>query len=64
MKTQKNQELIVKALQDEVIIQRQIIENQATILGMKETQIYQSQLKIDKLEDEISRLFWSYNRPN
>lgn len=71
METQKNKDLLIQELQNEVKILNDIMTNQATIMGIKDVIIYRCKKRIDELEadkqeliHESKSLFWSFNRSN
>lgn len=71
METQKNKDLLIQELQNEVKILNEIMTNQATIIGIKDMIIYRFKEQVDQLEGENQKLihqskslFWSFNRSN
>lgn len=71
METQKNKDLLIKELQNEMKILNEILTNQATIIGLKDTIIYRFQERIDELEADKDGLvaqlkspFFNFDRTN
>jgi hypothetical protein len=64
MDTKSNQERIIEGLQEEREILLKLLDNQAIIIGLKETIIYQQKAKINELESQVSRQFWTLERSN
>jgi hypothetical protein len=71
METQKNKDWLIQELQNEVNVLKEIMTNQATIIGIKDMIIYRCNEKIgeleakkQELEHQSKRLFWSFNRSN
>ncbi|MEZ4904336.1 MAG: hypothetical protein R2822_22590 [Spirosomataceae bacterium] len=64
METPKSENLLVRELQNEIVLMQQLIETQSKILGLKEVQIYDKQAKIDQLEADRKDLFWRFDRQN
>jgi hypothetical protein len=71
METKKNKDLLIQELQNEVNILKEVMTNQATIIGIKDMIIYRFKEQVDQLESENQKLinqskslFWSFNRSN
>lgn len=75
METQKNNEQLIKALEDQVQTLKAILESQLKIIGIKDIQIYQFREKIndleyqyqektDDLEYQVKNLYWGFPRSN
>ena len=64
MESKNNQERLIEELQQERELLLKVLDNQAIIIGLKETIIYQQKAKINELVSQFSRLFWTLERSN
>lgn len=75
METQNNNNPIIKALEDEMRVLKELVDTQTKVIGIKETQLYlfqekikdlkfYYQEKIDELEFKVTNLYCGFPRSN
>lgn len=64
MDTKSNQERLIEELQQERKLLLKVLENQAVIIGLKETIIHQQKAEINELVSRFDGLFCTLERSN
>lgn len=64
MESKSNQKRLIEELQQEREILMKVLDNQAIIIGLKETIIHQQKAEINELVSRFNRLFWTLERSN